>query len=151
MLSGRYDRPYSLRLRPSFCLYQYLFLVHMMAMVLIVGIELELGLSLLLIAMLIRHYQLLLNQMPDRHYRSFNYHAQRGWELVNNQLLAAPVNIGRIHRFGLRWLMIHLIPVLDSGRPLVLVLCPDVLDVGEARHLKRYLLLHQKQTQDDGF
>jgi hypothetical protein len=47
--------------------------------------------------------------------------------------------------------MIHLSPVLDNGRPLVLVLCPDVLGVEEARDLKRYLLLHQKQTQDDGF
>jgi hypothetical protein len=122
-----------------------------MAMVLMAGIELELGLSLLLIAMLIRHYQLLLDQMPDRHYRSFNYHAQRGWELMNDQMHTSPVNIGRIHRFSLRWFMIHLSPVLDNGRPLVLVLCPDVLGVEEARDLKRYLLLHQKQTQDDGF
>jgi len=148
MSSGKYDLPYKLRLRPSFCLYQYLFLIHVVGLELLAGLDVEFGLSLLLIALLLRHYQQVWSHRPCRRYTELSYRSEQGWELLNNEMEPVRVSISRIHRFTSRWLMVHLNPVPGTGEPLVLVLCPDVLGVEEARKLKRYLLLHQHQAVD---
>jgi hypothetical protein len=148
MSSGKYDLPYNLRLRPSFCLYQYLFLVHVVALELLAGLDIEIGLSLLLIALLVRHYQQIWSHMPCRRYTELSYRSEQGWELLNDEVEPVRVSITRVHRFTARWLMIHLNPVPDTRKSVVLVLCPDVLRIEEARSLKRYLLLHQHQTVD---
>lgn len=148
MSSGKYDLPYNLRLRPSFCLYQYLFLVHIVALELLAGLNIELGLSLLLVAMLVRHYQQVCVHRPCRRYSELSYRSEQGWALLNDDMEPVRVSISHVHTFTSRWLMIHLNPVTGTADPVVLVLCPDVLGVEEARSLKRYLLLHQHQTVD---
>jgi len=149
MSSEKYDLPYRLRLRHSFCLYQYLFLVHVVALELLAGLNIEFGLSLLLIALLVRHHQRVRTHLPGWRFTELSYRSEQGWELLHDVEGPVRVIISRVHRFTSRWLMIHLNRVSSGTRePIVLVLCPDVLGAEEARSLKRYLLLHQHETVD---
>jgi hypothetical protein len=123
--------------------------IHVVSLELAAGLDIEIGWSLLCIAMLIRHYQLVWSDLAFRRFTQLSYHSERGWELLDGEARSQSVTISRVHRFTSRWLIIHLTTSQSDSEPVVLVLCPDNLGVEEARHLKRYLLMHQDQALDN--
>jgi hypothetical protein len=150
MLSERSVLPFDLPLRPSFCLYYYLLSAHMLSLQILVAMDWEdMGVSLFLIAVLIRHYHCYLRNEPSRRFSVLTYRSHTGWQLIKAGASPVSVTPVSVRWLASRWVLVHFLPEATAKTPLVLVLCPDVLNAGQARRLKQYLILYGRSRKED--
>jgi hypothetical protein len=150
MLSERYDLPFDLPLKPSFCLHLFLLLIHMLGLQVVVAMDWgDMGIGVFLIALLLRHYQQYLHDDPSRRFASFTFRSGTGWQLIGEDSKSLSVRVSSVRWLGPSWALIQLIPESSEETSIVLVLCPDVLSPERASDLKRYLILYRKPPSDD--
>jgi hypothetical protein len=150
MLSERSVLPFELPLRPSFCLNYYLFSAHVLSLQLLLAVDWEdMGVSLFLIALLLTHYYCCLRNEPSRRFAALTYRSLTGWQLI--EAGDSPVSVTPVSARWLtsRWVLVHFLSESITKTPLVLVLCPDVLNDRQARQLKQYLILYGRHGKEN--
>lgn len=142
MSSTRSETAFDLPLDSVFCLQFYLLLVHAVALQLLIVMDWDIAVSILMIVILIRHYQQTRSNLANMNYSRLTCLPETGWQLHDDHSEPLSVRVMLWHRFGRRWWMLRL--QSGDGGTMSLMLCPDMLDESQLIVLKQCLLLHRK-------